>query len=109
MTLYKRTTPDARALFAFVILCGVVSGQFLLRGQTVPQAAEHACSTMLLEEPEGCVVTLPPGQTKNLSLAVPQGQVRMLTAEQVQGAVELRLPDAATRSASSDTLQPFLD
>jgi CHAT domain-containing protein len=107
MTFNKRTTPGARALFAFVILCGVVSGQSLLRGQTVPQTAEHACPTMLLEEPEGCVVTLPPGQTNTLSLAVPQGQVRMLTAEQVDGTVELRLSTEGSSGSASQAPEPY--
>jgi CHAT domain-containing protein len=107
MTFYKRTTPDPRALFAFVILCGVVSGQFLLRGQTVPQAAEHACSTMLLEEPEGCFVTLPAGQTNKLSLPVPLGQVRMLTAEQVDGTVELRLSAEDSSGSASQAPEPY--
>ncbi len=107
MTFYDRTTAGARAIFTFATICGLVSGESLLLGQTVPQVKGHTSSTSLLQEPEGCVVTLSPGETKNLSLAVAEGKVRMLTAEQVQGVVELRLLDAATASASSHTPQPF--
>ena len=80
-----------------------------LSGQTTLSFADRACGAELTEDSAGCAITLVPSEARDLLVPVPPGKVRMLTAEQVQGAVELRLPDAATRSASSDTLQPFLN
>jgi CHAT domain-containing protein/Tfp pilus assembly protein PilF len=104
---YEKTAACMRGIFTFVAICGFVSGESLLLGQTVPQVAEHACSTTLLEEPEGCVLTLSPGQTTNLSLAVPQGNVRMLTAEQVNGTVELRSSAEASSGSASQAPEPY--
>ena len=107
MTLCERAIAPARAIFAFMAICGFVSGGNPLPGQTVPPVAEHECSAALLEEPERCVVTLSPGQMKNLSLAVPENKVRVLTAEQVEGTVELRLPAESSSGSASQAPEPY--
>jgi hypothetical protein len=78
-----------------------------LSGQTTLSFADRACGAELTEDSAGCAITLVPSEARDLLVPVPPGKVRMLTAEQVQGAVELRLLDAAAASASSDTPQPF--
>jgi CHAT domain-containing protein len=97
----------AYAVLCFGVLCLFAGGGSPLYAQEAVPTSEHLCAVGVLLEPSGCAVTLAPGQSTSLSLAVAEGKVRMLTAEQVQGVVELRLSDAATASASSHTPQPF--
>jgi CHAT domain-containing protein len=101
---YLRNLP-AYAVLGFGVLCLFAGGGSPLYAQEAVPISEHPCAVGVLLELSGCAVTLAPGQSTSVSLAVAEGKVRMLTAEQVQGVVELRLPDAAT--ASSHTPPPF--
>ncbi len=97
----------ARIVRALGVLYLFAGGGALLLAHGASLVAEHPCAAGPLQEPVGCVLTLPPGQTTGVSLAVADGKVRMLTAEQVDGAVELRLMPAASGGAS--TPDPYIN
>jgi len=63
--------------------------------QGLAPVVSPSCPAGVLQEPSGCTITLTPGQTTSLSLAVADGKVRMLTAEQLDGAIEVRVAYAA--------------
>ncbi len=97
----------AYAVLGFGVLCLFAGGRSPLFAQEAVPTSVHPCSAGVLLEPSGCAVTLAPGQTTSLSLAVPQGNVRMLTAEQVDGTVELRLSAAAPSGSVSPAPEPY--
>ena len=100
MTCFRNLCVCARVLGALGVLCLFAVGSLSPAQNTAP-AAEHPCVAGLLQDPAGCIVTLAPGQTTSLSLAVAAGKMRMLTAEQLDGAVELRLAHAASSPGES--------
>ena len=91
----------AHAVLGFGVLSLFAGGGLPLFAQGAAPTSEHSCSGGVLEDPGGCVVTLAPGQTMSLSLAVANGKVRMLTAEQVDGAIEVRLASAVSSAADA--------
>jgi tetratricopeptide (TPR) repeat protein len=80
------------ALSALLTLanCGL-----LLLAQAAPVSSDIACSAGSLQNLSGCTVTLASKQSIDLHPVLPPDTFRVLTAEQTEGTVELRLPDAA--------------
>jgi len=76
------------------------SGMFL-SAQTMPLTTQHPCPAEAAGLTEACSLTLSPGEMKSLQFVVAQGKVRMLSAEQVDGTVELRVAEAAAGNAKS--------
>jgi CHAT domain-containing protein/Tfp pilus assembly protein PilF len=97
----------AYAVPGFGALCLFAGCGAPLYAQEAAPISEHPCAVGILLEPSGCAVTLAPGQTTSVSLAVEEGNVRMLTAEQVQGVVELRLPVEASAGSASQAPEPY--
>jgi len=95
----------ARTALAVGVLYIFAGGQVRLLSQGPASLVDHPCAGGVLQEPGGCVVTLAPGQTMSLSLAIAEGKMRMLTAEQVEGAVELRVVRAASGAGDPFTNQ----
>ncbi len=78
-----------------------------LSAQTALVPVQHTCLPDPTKWTEPCRVTLSPGETKNLPLVVDQGKVRMLAAEQVDGAVELWLQRTDAGAANSQLPDVF--
>jgi len=85
----------AHAVLGFGVLSLFVGGGAPLYAQEAAPTSEHPCGVGVLLEPSGCAVTLAPKQNIDLHLVLPPNTVSVLTAEQAEGTVELRLPDAA--------------
>jgi len=97
----------AHAVLGFGVLSLFAGGETHLYAQEAAPTTEHPCPAGVLLEPSGCAITLAPGQSTSLFLAVPQGNVRMLTAEQVDGTVELRLSAVAASGSASQAPEPY--
>jgi CHAT domain-containing protein len=98
-------TPSAmRALPLLVVFAAAGS---ILLGQPTPSFADRPCGAELTQDSAGCAITLAPSGTRDLLVSVPQGKVRMLTAEQVDGTVELRLPAEASSGSVSPAPEPY--
>jgi len=97
-SLRKLRTRVVRAI-AVVSLFAWAGALLLAQGPT--PVAEHPCAVGVLQDPSGCIVMLAPGQSTSLSLAMAESTMRMLTAEQLDGAVELRLAHAASSAEES--------
>jgi CHAT domain-containing protein len=82
-----------------------VASASCLAAQTVSPAVELPCAVLslaaVMQDPDGCAVTLSPLETKTLRLAIPAGSVRKLIAEQTSGSVELRLSQAENAAAGN--------
>ena len=95
------------AVRGLLLLIAFAAGRSALFGQTTSPSAALPCSTELAQESASCTTTLAPSETKDFRVAVPQGKVRMLIAEQVEGAVELRLPVDRPSDVSSQGTEPY--
>jgi CHAT domain-containing protein/tetratricopeptide (TPR) repeat protein len=87
-------------------LCLVMGSPLLSLAQSSTPAANSPCPSGLVQEITGCTVTLAPRQTISLSPAVSAGRVRMLTAEQLDGVLEVRVGPASA-SADPPPSDPF--
>jgi hypothetical protein len=65
----------------------------ILLSQTVPSPAGQRCLADITQEPNGCALALSALETRTVRIAIPAGGVRMFTAEQTVGAVELYLSE----------------
>jgi tetratricopeptide (TPR) repeat protein len=99
MSNWSGTVSKPRTLRALGALYALANCGLSLLAQAAPLSSYTACSTGLAQEPSECTVTLTAKQTIDLQPVVPSGTVRVLTAEQAEGTVELRLPDAAKGTA----------
>jgi CHAT domain-containing protein/tetratricopeptide (TPR) repeat protein len=75
------------------VLCSLAMVTGRLEAQTASVAApgpEPSCQLELNENAGPCDLSLSPGETKSLHLAIPADAVRRLTIEQVRNAVEVR-------------------
>src|SRR5579859_4797883 len=88
-----RTVTGFSSQCALCVFSLLTASSISLFAQTTPAAGPHPCSGGLIEERNPCTVALSLGQTVDLQFTVPQGNVRTLTAEQIEGVVELRLSD----------------
>jgi len=89
MGVYRQVAAAPCAVRALLLVTAFVTGGSVLLGQTASSAADP-CAKVLTDEAAKCAMTLGPTETKDLLVTVPHGEVRMLTAEQVEGTVELR-------------------
>lgn len=97
----------ARVVRMLAVLCVFAGGEALLPAQGPTPVTEHPCAAGVLLEPNRCAVRLATGQSTSFSFAVPQGSTRMLTAEQVDGTVELRLPAEVATGSTSPEPEPY--
>jgi tetratricopeptide (TPR) repeat protein len=95
MSNWGGTVSKPRTLRALGALCALANCGLLLFAQGAPLSSDTACSTGPAQELSQCTVTLTAKETIDLQPVVPSGTFRVLTAEQAEGTVELRLPDAA--------------
>ena len=107
MRVYRQVVANPGAVRGLLLLTVLATAGSILFGQTAPSSAEHPCSTELTQESARCAVTLAPSETRDLLVVVPQGKVRMLTAEQVEGTVELRLPVESSAGSASQAPEPY--
>jgi CHAT domain-containing protein len=101
MRSYRQTVASLAGRFA-IITCALVACGIPVAAQTPSSTDVAPCSADAMQRSEGCILALAPGQTTNLPIAVSTGNVRAVTAEQVEGTVELRLPDAPTPDTASE-------
>ncbi len=90
-----------------LLLTALVTGESVLFAQAVSSSLVPSCGTELVQGSASCAVTLAPSETKDWLVAVPQGKVSMLTAEQVEGSVEVRLPAASGPGAVLQAREPY--
>ena len=95
MSKRVRTVVKPRTLCALSAVLTLANCGLLLLAQAAPVSSDTSCRTEALENSSGCTVTLASKQSIDLHPVLPPGTVRVLTAEQTEGTVELRLPDAA--------------
>jgi hypothetical protein len=107
MRVYRQVVATPSALRALLLFTVLVTAGSILFGQAAPAPAEPPCGIQLTQESARCAVTLAPSETRDLLVVVPQGKVKMLTAEQVEGTVELRLLVEASSSSASQAPEPY--
>jgi len=90
-----------------LLLTALVTGESVLFAQTVSSSLGKSCGTELVQGSVSCAVTLAPSEAKDLQIAVPQGTVSMLTAEQVEGTVEIQLPVRSPAGADLQAREPY--
>jgi tetratricopeptide (TPR) repeat protein len=79
----------------------------ILSAQTVPSPADQRCFADIMQEPNGCALALSALETRTLRIAIPAGSVRMVTAEQTAGTVELYLSEVVTPSSVQGAAEPY--
>ena len=79
----------------------------ILLAQTVPSPADQRCFADIMQEPNGCALALSALEARTLRIAIPDGSVRMFTAEQTVGAVELYLSEAVTPASVQGAPEPY--
>lgn len=97
----------ALVLPATVPVCRIILPPPAALAQTSTLPSSPApCDLGVVEESAECSMTLAPSETKELLVPVPPGEVRRVTAKQVEGMVELRLavePSAGSASQPAYT------
>jgi len=102
MGVYRQVAAAPYAVRGLLLLTATMTGGSILFGQTASSSLQP-CPRELTQEAATCAVTLAPSEAKGFLILVPQGKVRMLTAEQENGTVELSLP---VESPSGSDSQP---
>jgi CHAT domain-containing protein/tetratricopeptide (TPR) repeat protein len=97
----KSASTTASAVSVFGALCLLTGSGVFLSAQIASPVAQPRCPAEPAQVKGACSLTLLPGEMKRLRFAVAQGNVEMLAAEQVEGAIELQLSRTAAGDASS--------
>jgi tetratricopeptide (TPR) repeat protein len=96
MSEWSGTVSKPRMLCSLSALFTLANCGLLLFAQAAPVSSDIACRTGHSQDLSRCTVTLTAKQTIDLQPVVSPGTVRVLTAEQAEGTVELRLLDTAS-------------